>query len=127
MPGVSIGEVFLPAATRTVSIIRSLVSSFQNLEPVGQAAVIAIGAVGTALVALSLNPVVGAIAGIAALTTGIVALSSALGETERELGVNNAFGLIGGGSRIIGKSNRRGVGRIPGFWKDGIEINAYRI
>ncbi len=85
--GVSIGEVFLPAATRTVSIIRSLVSSFQNLEPVGQAAVIAIGAVGTALVALSLNPVVGAIAGIAALTTGIVALSSALGETERELGV----------------------------------------
>ncbi len=122
--GVSIGEVFLPAATRTVSIIRSLVSSFQNLEPVGQAAVIAIGAVGTALVALSLNPVVGAIAGIAAVTTGIVALSSALGETERELGVNNAFGLLGEGAELSAKAIDEASVAYRDFGRTVSEINA---
>ena len=98
--GVLIGEIFLPAATRAVSGIRNLVNSFQSLEPVSRAAVVAIGAIGAALLALALNPVVGAIAGVAALTTGVVALTSAAREVEREAAIENVLALLTSGAEL---------------------------
>ena len=75
----SIGEAFLPAATAALRIFNRIIEFLGTLDPALLGVTLGVGALTTALLLLSANPV---IAGIGLVTTVISALATAVGSAR---------------------------------------------